>query len=138
MDPTADQPPVLPASGIDIQESIWLARVLRAGVLIAAIFIVVGLILYFSGGHGGPASLDEALGKHAEVQRVHPADIFDGLRHGASGDFILTGLLVLILTPTIRVALTVVLFIQHKEAVFAILAAVVLILLLLGLVGIGA
>ncbi len=138
MDPIANQARLDPSTGIDVQESIWLARVLRGGVLIAAIFIVIGLILYFSGGHGGPATLDEALGKHVEVQRVRPADILDGVRHGSSSDFILTGLLVLILTPTVRVALTVVLFIQHKETVFAILAAVVLILLLLGLFGIGA
>lgn len=138
MDPLADQPTLIPPTGIDLQESIWLARVLRAGVLIAAVFVIIGLMLYFFGGHGGPSTLDEALGKQLEVQQVHPADVFDGLRHGSSGDFILTGLLVLILTPTVRVALTVVLFIQHKEMLFAILAAIVLVLLLLGFIGIGA
>lgn len=123
--------------GMDVQESVWLAHVLRGGVLIAGFFVVLGLILYFLGGHGGPSTLDEALGKHAEVQRVHPRDIIDGLRHGSSPAFILTGLLVLILTPTVRVALTAVLFWRRKEMNFVILAVIVLVLLVLGFVGIG-
>ena len=123
---------------LNVQESIWLARVLRGGVLIAGILVLLGLILYLSGGHGGPSTLDEALGKQTEVQPITPSDILDGLRNGSSGDIILAGLLVLILTPTVRVAMTVVLFLQHHDRLFALLAGIVLVLLLLGLIGIGA
>ncbi len=138
MESENDQLAAAQSNVMDVQESVWLAHVLRGGVLIAGALVLLGLALFLAGGHGGPSTLDEALGKHAEVQRVHPRDIIDGARHGSSGAIILTGLLVLILTPTARVALTFVLFLQRKESIFAILAGVVLILLLLGLVGIGA
>lgn len=120
------------------EEAIILGRVLRIGVSIAGVLVLVGLALFFIGGHGGPANLDAALGKGVEIQRTSPRDIVDGLRAGSSGSFILLGLLVLILTPTVRVAMTAVFFARHKDWTFVILAGIVLVLLLIGLVGIGA
>lgn len=131
--------PVTPdRAEMDAQEARWLGLVLRIGVFISGTLVLTGLILYLSGGHGGPGTLDETLGRNVEVTRIHPSDIVNGLKDGSSSAFILTGLLVLILTPTMRVAVTFVLFLKHREIIFAVLAGFVLILLILGLIGIGA
>jgi len=45
------------------------------------------------------------------------------------------GLLVLILTPTARVTLTVILFLLERNFVFVVIASIVLVILLLGLAG---
>jgi uncharacterized membrane protein len=88
-------------------------------------------------GHGGPDTRDEALGKGVDLPRLGIRDIIDGVRDGDGPSVIELGLMVLILTPTARVALTLVLFLKQRDRLFVGLAAVVLVILLLGFFGIG-
>jgi uncharacterized membrane protein len=46
------------------------------------------------------------------------------------------GLLILLLTPVTRVALTLILFLRDRDRIFALITAIVLIVLLLGFFGI--
>lgn len=125
-------------SETDAREAWWLGIVLRTGVAVSGALVAIGLGLFLVGGHGGPASLDDALGRNGEVQAISPMAIVDGLRAGSSSAFILAGLLVLILTPTARVFVTFVIFLKQRELILAALAGFVLILLVLGLIGVGA
>lgn len=119
----------------EAQAAVWTARVLRAGVLIAAGAILTGLILFFAG-NGGPASVDAMLGREAISDLLHPGTILHGLAHGSATAFIQLGLLALILTPTARVALTLGLFARQRDWLFTGLAAFVLVILILGLLGV--
>lgn len=110
---------------------------LRIGVLISAALIILGLVIYFVA-DDGPETVDDALGKTGEISLVRPSTIIDGLADGSPAAFIELGILVLILTPIVRVALTIWLFERQGDWIFVGLAGFVFIVLLLGLFGIGA
>ena len=64
-------------------------------------------------------------------------DVLRGAVHGQALDVIRLGLLVLILTPTTRVAMTVGLFIAQRDRVFVVTTLIVLVVLIIGLIGVG-
>jgi len=111
--------------------------VLRGGVIIAASLVLIGLVLFFAGHDvGGPKTLDEATGKSGTAYDVSISTIWDGLTDGSSLSFIELGLLALILTPTVRVAVTAYFLARNRERILTGMAVFVLILLILGLFGI--
>jgi uncharacterized membrane protein len=110
---------------------------LRIGVLASAALIILGLVIY-AVSDDGPDTVDDALGKNSEITQIRPSTILDGLADGSPSAFIELGILVLILTPIVRVALTTWLFERQQDWIFVGLAGFVLIVLLLGLFGIGA
>jgi uncharacterized membrane protein len=114
-----------------------IGRTLRIGVVTSAALIILGLLLFFATGKG-PQTIDEALGKTGELAQVRPSMIIDGLRDTSPESYIQLGILVLILTPIIRVAMTAWLFARQRDWTFVALATIVLCILLLGLLGIGA
>ncbi len=114
-----------------------ISRVLRCGVLLAALIGLLGLALFFVQGPqpGEPQTLQELL-------HLQPGTLATSLRSLASGalagqpeDVMRIGLLILILTPTARVALTLILFLLEHDLVFVAISAVVLLILLGGLAG---
>jgi uncharacterized membrane protein len=121
------------------QAAALIGRVLRISVAIAAALVLIGLVLVvLDPGDVGRPSLDTALGRAGEVPHVTPRTILDGIREGNGQAVIQLGLLVLIISPSVRVAITVLVFVRERRRVLAGLAAFVLLILLLGLVGIGA
>jgi uncharacterized membrane protein len=114
-----------------------IGRTLRIGVVTSAALIVLGLVLFFATDKG-PQTVDEALGKTSEIVQIRPSTIIDGLRDTSPESYIQLGILVLILTPIIRVAMTAWLFARQRDWTFVALATIVLCILLLGLLGIGA
>jgi uncharacterized membrane protein len=110
---------------------------LRIGVLASAALIILGLVIYAIN-DGDPETVDDALGKNGEIAQVRPSTIIDGLADGSPSAFIELGILVLILTPIVRVALTTWLFERQRDWIFVGLAGFVFVVLLLGLFGIGA
>lgn len=120
--------------------ALLLGRVLRAGVIAASATIISGIVVAVVGGDGVPSSLDAALGRDPTVESasIRPADLVRGVGNGDASALIQLGLLLLILTPTVRVALTTVVFFRQRDRVLAGLASLVLAILVLGLVGIGA
>lgn len=115
-----------------------ISRVLRLGVTVAAVIGAVGLVLFFVRGPqpGEPQSLHELLTLRAGSLATSPQQLLEGLLTGQPEDIMRVGLLVLILTPTARVALTLILFLLERDFVFVIISAIVLLILLLGFVGI--
>jgi uncharacterized membrane protein len=117
----------------------WLGRVLRVGVTTAAALVLFGLILFVAHDHGqNRTSLDTALGRHTTIEPLRPAAVLDGLGAGKPAAYIELGLLVLILTPIVRVAMTLLLFERQRDWTFVALSGAVLTVLVLGLFGIGA
>jgi uncharacterized membrane protein len=119
---------------------IYISYVLRTGVLISAAIIFVGTSLYLAGLgaiNGDPKKLNDILGGGGHSTPVSPLDIFHGITAGNPISIIQLGLLVLILTPMTRVAMTAVLFMAQRDRVFIVITSVVFIVLLFGLIGFG-
>jgi uncharacterized membrane protein len=110
--------------------------VLRGGVSIASLLVAIGLILFFLG-HGGPDTRDQALGKGVKLHPLSASGLYHDILDGDGPAIIELGLIVLLLTPTSRVALTLVLFLNQRDRVYILLSTIVLIVLLLGFFGVG-
>lgn len=117
---------------------IWISYVLRVGVLVAGAIILVGLALFIIRGApaNGPHTLDDVLGRKTTLS-VSPRSIYDGLGTANPIAIIQLGVLVLILTPTMRVAMTIFLFLAQRDKVFVVITTIVFIVLILGLIGTG-
>jgi uncharacterized membrane protein len=132
--PVVDEP-----TSMEARASGWIALTLQSGVIASAVLILFGLLLVAVHGGGTTVpSLDEALGRTDSVAPVHLRALWHDVTHLHGLAFIQAGLLVLILTPTLRVAITVVVFALERERILAALAVIVLLILVAGLVGIGA
>lgn len=114
----------------------WIARVLWTGVVLSSAVILAGLVLALLGPQpaGVHGALDRA-GPWAHVSSFH--SLLRGLAGGDPFAVLQLGLLLLILTPVVRVAVTVALFALQGDWIFATIAGIVLALLTLGLGGFG-
>jgi len=118
---------------------LWISYVLRAGVMTAGIIIFVGVILFLVLGPpaGGPHRLNDIIGNGGQSISVSPRSIGHQIAAGSSIAVIQLGVLVLILTPLMRVGMTVFLFFAQRDRVFVAITSVVFIVLVLGLIGVG-
>ncbi len=100
---------------------IFISKILRIGVIVSAVVIVFGLILLFVTGNSGypgssfPTSLVE---------------IFTGLAVFKPYAVILTGLLILIITPVFRVGVSIFTFMKEKDYMYVIITTIVFIILI--------
>jgi uncharacterized membrane protein len=113
-----------------------ISRLLRVGVIASVALIIIGTMLTFIQHPdyvSSSAILDSAVGPGATFP--HELDALAASMRQLRGEAIVTlGLLVLIATPVLRVAVSVLAFIQHRDRTYAIITAAVLCLLLLSLV----
>ncbi len=116
----------------------WISYVLRAGVLISAGIIAVGLTIFLIRGPQGdqPGSLHALLANGGHVDVVRPSIIPQRALTGHAFSLIRLGILVLILTPLARVLMTAVLFVLRQDWTFVFITTVVLAILVGGLLGI--
>jgi uncharacterized membrane protein len=112
---------------------LWISRVLLGGVFLSAAIILAGLALFLvKGAVGG-----ESLGNLVDQQKT-AANFGAILRGSVRADgrsLIQLGLLVLILTPISRVAMSLFFFLRERDRVFVAITAVVLLVLLGALIG---
>ncbi len=111
----------------------WISYVLRAGVIVSAVIILIGGAMFILRGPGpsDPNSMKQLLDGNY-VNRDSLSSIFRGLRRGRGTAFADVGLLVLIATPVIRVAMTALLFTLQKDWVFVVITSLVFVILVLG------
>ncbi len=102
---------------------ITISNLLRIGVLISAGLILLGLVLLVGkGGSGYPgATFPTSL-----------AAIYSGLLTLKPDAVILAGLLLLVLTPVLRVAVSIIAFWQERDYRYMVIATVVLLVLMIG------
>ena len=115
---------------------IWISHVLRSGVVLAAVIILLGLLVYVAVGppSGAPTSVHQLL--HSSETSVKPGGVFHGAIRGDSIALIQVGVLALIITPITRVAMSIVLFSSERDGVFVLITSIVLAVLVVGLIGI--
>ena len=113
----------------------WISHVLRFGVILAATIILLGLVVFVvMRPSSGPASVHEIL--HGGEPSVSPGGIFHGVARGDATALIQLGVLALILTPIMRVAMSIVLFSAERDGVFVLITSIVLSVLVAGLIGV--
>ncbi len=117
---------------------IWISHVLRFGVTFAGIIIFAGVLAFLALGAraGDPHTYHDVIHDHARALSL--GSVFRGLSSGHALDIVNVGLIALILTPVLRVAMTVLLFLAQRDRVFTLVTAVVLAVLVLGLAGVAA
>jgi uncharacterized membrane protein len=110
-----------------------ISNLLRAGVLGSLALIVTGTVLtfvhhpeYFT----SPADLSRLVQPGAAFPHTL-RDVIEGIRWLRGQAIVTAGLLLLILTPVVRVAVSIFAFIYQVDRVFTVITAVVLFLLLL-------
>jgi uncharacterized membrane protein len=118
---------------------ILISQVLRTGVVIAGTLLAAGLLLLLiqGPGAGDPKSLAQLDARGGLPLSVSPRSMWQGISRLQATAVIELGLLVLILTPVARVAMTAVLFARQHDRAFTAITAVVLLILVFGLIGLG-
>jgi len=133
---TIEQPKVvLRDDTLDQKLANWIGLLLRVCVIVSGSIVVFGIVLWAIQ-NDGPNSVDAAMGKTGTLPKVSPSTILDGLRDFTASAYIQLGLLVLILTPTLRVFVTAIVFVMQRAWILVLCSALVLAILILGLFGI--
>jgi uncharacterized membrane protein len=108
---------------------------LRTGVLSSLVLVLCGLAVSFvqhpEYRHSHQAFVEMTHGGHGGGGL---GGLLAGLGHGRGESIIALGLLVLIATPVMRVALSLLIFVHQRDRIFAVITTVVLLLLLVGFV----
>ncbi len=102
-----------------------IGKILRVGVIFAAAVILLGLLLSFATGTTG------------YPDGVHPhriLSILQGTVQLKPYAVLMTGIFLLILTPVLRVVVSIYAFIKEKDRVYATITTVVLVILLAAMV----
>lgn len=108
-------------------------NVLRAGVLLSAVVVLAGGILYLAR-HGGNVADYRVFQGEPKAYRTVGA-MLSGALAGSGREIILVGILLLIATPVLRVALCVIGFLFEKDWLYVLFTTVVLAVLLASLLG---
>jgi uncharacterized membrane protein len=135
------EPPGAPDTGaggnnFPIEEIIsW---VLRVGVVVSAVLIAVGVALLFLTGYTGySGSFSDLAGLVHYSQNTAgrfpttPGDVLTGLAQFKPYALIALGLLLLIATPVIRVAASVVIFLLERDYAYVLITFIVLVVLII-------
>ena len=110
-----------------------ISNLLRAGVVISMIVVVIGLVFTFVH-HPQYIHSKSALGQLTDAGTVYAhriRDVATLTRHGGGQAIVMLGLLLLIATPVMRVAFSILAFAIERDRLYMTITVVVLALLLL-------
>jgi uncharacterized membrane protein len=105
---------------------------LRAGVLLAAVTVFVGGVLYLARHHADPAQFHTFVAGGANTRSL--SGILRAAAHGDSIAIMQTGLLLLILTPIARVGFALVGFFLERDRLYIAVSLIVLVILVFSLI----
>jgi uncharacterized membrane protein len=101
---------------------IIISKFLRAGVMLSAIIVGIGLVMFLVTGKSGYTG---------EYFPTSPSEIFIGLVGLKSYAIILTGLIILVLTPVFRVGVSIIVFIKEGDYLYVKITSLVFIILII-------
>lgn len=108
-----------------------IGNILRWGVVVAAVVGVVGIAMLLSSGHGALPGF-----RHfSDAAATGLPGILGGVTRGSPRAVMQFALALLLLTPIVRVALSLVAFARERDRTYVLLTTLVLVLLLYGLAG---
>jgi uncharacterized membrane protein len=109
-----------------------IGNLLRAGVMLAAVVVAAGGILYLVQEGGGPIK-DKNLQEFRGEQKLRVLDIVMDAGQFHSAGLIELGLLLLILTPIARVIFSIAAFALERDRMYVVITTLVLVILLYSL-----
>ena len=118
------------------QVELVISHLLRVGVVTSLAVVVIGTLVSFAH-HRDYLSSNTALHQLTAHTAVFPHTIGDtiaSLRHGEGRGIIILGLLLLVATPVMRVAVSILGFVYERDLIFVLITTTVLALLLLSFV----
>lgn len=134
MAPPERSEPSAPPAAREQRVELALAVLLRAGVLLAASLVLLGGLLHLVQHGGIHPDYRHFAGEPGAFQR--PSRILVLALHGSPEGLIQLGVLVLLATPVLRVAFSLLAFAREKDRTYMALTSVVLLVLLLSLLGV--
>jgi uncharacterized membrane protein len=132
-DPNSHPPKPGPSPDLVRKVELLISNLLRTGVIASLIVVVAGLILSFFHHPAylhSPAKLSQVTSPSRTPWHTL-AGLIEGLKHFRGEAVIMTGLLLLIATPVMRVAVSIVAFLIERDWIFVIVTSFVLAMLLL-------
>ncbi len=108
-----------------------LGHLLRGGVLLAALVVLAGGIVFLARHHGDHASYGAFLGEPEDLRSI--AGIVGGTLRFHGRSIIQLGVLLLVATPIARVMFSALAFVRQRDWLYVAITAIVLTLLLLSL-----
>jgi uncharacterized membrane protein len=115
----------------DRRLEIIIGQLLRAGVLLAAVTVLAGGLLYLVSHHADRVNYRTFVAD-AQDMRTYPG-ILQSAAHGQSAAIIQIGLLLLILTPVARVAIALAGFFLERDRLYVVVSLIVLVILVCSL-----
>ncbi len=115
---------------------ILISNLLRLGVIVSLSLICIGTTISFMH-HPEYVTSSSALSHLTEPSTAVPhtqRDIISGLRQGRGQAIVMLGLIVLIATPVMRVAISVLAFIYQRDRIYTLITLIVFGLLMLSFV----
>lgn len=112
-----------------------MSQVLRVGLLIASALLLVAVFVFLR--DHPVVTLSSVLSSNPIGDYLDPGDLLRGLLSGHSQAFLTLGVLVLVITPIARVSTGCWYFLRNAEREMALITAIVLVLLLVGLLVLG-
>lgn len=112
-----------------------ISNLLRIGVISSLVIVVIGLIVSFvhHPGYLHSAQMQQVISRsHAPWQSLH--ELYDGLLHFRGEAIIMAGLLLLIATPVMRVAVSIFAFVFEHDPIFVTVTSFVFAMLILSFV----
>lgn len=116
-------------TGLDNRLEIAMANMLRVGVLLAALVVLAGGILYLAHAHASVPAYQHFRGAPSGLR--HIGSIFAGAAILDDQSLIAVGILLLIATPVCRVVFGVVGFAFIRDRFYAVVSGIILAILLL-------
>lgn len=109
-----------------------IGSLLRTGVLSSALVVFVGAIIFLAGNARSPAGYSVFHGEPADLRTV--GGVLRDVAALRGRGIIQLGLLLLIATPVARVAFSIFGFCKERDRLYAVIAAIVLLILLYSLI----
>jgi uncharacterized membrane protein len=101
---------------------IIVSNFLRIGVLLSAVIVAIGLIVFLVSGNSGYTG---------SYFPTTPSEVFKGILLFKPYAIILLGLMILIITPVFRVGVSILVFIKEKDSLYVKITSLVFIILLI-------
>jgi uncharacterized membrane protein len=121
------------AASNQLQIELLLSNLLRSGVFLASAVVLFGGILYLIRHGTEPVDYKYFLGEPAQFRS--PMGVIEAVSSGSSRGIIQLGLLLLIATPIVRVAISLLAFLWRRDFTYVAIALFVLLGLLYSLLG---
>lgn len=109
-----------------------ISTLLRVGVLLSVAIIVIGMAFTFAG-HSDYFTSNAAFHRLTDdgaVFPTSPGDIFDGVAHLNGPAIVMVGLYLLILTPVMRVGVSILAFVHERDHAFVYITTFVFLVLI--------